>query len=120
MDLSREIFSLEIESSFLENLNVKVLGWIKRVNSSVHRTTHEISLEHFKKENLASLDQVPAYRVVEKETRKVSRDRYVSYLGNKYSVFRSLQEEPQKFIFLSKHVTPTALKIFSHFQHYLF
>ena|GEM_PF-3091603 len=35
---------------------------------------------------MVPLDQVPAYKVVKKETRKVSRDCYVSYLGNKYSV----------------------------------
>lgn len=79
-------FFLGGEFSSLENLNVQVLEWLKRVNSSVHGTTHEIPLERFKVENLVHLDQVPAYKVVKKETRKVSRDCYVSYLGNKYSV----------------------------------
>lgn len=79
-------FFLGGEFSSLENLNVQVLEWLKRVNSSVHGTTHEIPLERFKVENLVPLDQVPAYKVVKKETRKVSRDCYVSYLGNKYSV----------------------------------
>ncbi|AKB26295.1 Mobile element protein [Methanosarcina sp. MTP4] len=79
-------FFLGREFSSLESLNVQVMGWLKRVNSSVHGTTHEIPLERFKEENLASLDQVPAYRVVKEETRKISRDCYISYLGNKYSV----------------------------------
>lgn len=79
-------FFLGGEFNSLENLNVQVLEWLKRVNSSVHGTTHEIPLERFKVENLVPLDQVPAYKVVKKETRKVSRDCYVSYLGNKYSI----------------------------------
>jgi len=56
------------------------------VNSSVHGTTYEIPLERFKEEELTPLDQVLAYNVVKEETRKVSRDCYISYLGNKYSV----------------------------------
>jgi len=32
------------------------------------------------------MGQVPPYKVVHKETRKVSRDCYISFLGNKYSV----------------------------------
>ena len=79
-------FFLGGEFSSLENLNSQALEWLKRVNSSVHGTTHEVPLERFKEENLILLDQVPPYKVVKIETRKVSRDCYVSYLGNKYSV----------------------------------
>jgi len=79
-------FFLGGKFSSLENLNHQALEWLKRVNSSVHGTTHEIPLERFKMENLIPLDQVPTYRVVKIETRKVSRDCYISYLGNKYSV----------------------------------
>ena len=79
-------FFLGGEFNSLENLNSQVSGWLKRVNSSVHGTTHEIPLERLKEENLILLDQVPPYKVVKIETRKVSRDCYVSYLGNKYSV----------------------------------
>jgi len=79
-------FFLGVEFSSLENLNIKGLEWLRRVNSSIHGTTYEIPLERFKVENLIPLDQVPAYKVVKKEARKVSRDCYVSYLGNKYSV----------------------------------
>ena len=79
-------FFLGGEFSSLGNLNSQALEWLKRVNSSVHGTTHEVPLERFKEENLILLDQVPPYKVVKIETRKVSRDCYVSYLGNKYSV----------------------------------
>ena len=70
----------------LENLNAQVHEWLERVNSTVHGTTHQIPLERFKEENLSPLGQVPPYKVVHKETRKVSRDCYISFLGNKYSV----------------------------------
>ncbi len=79
-------FVLGVKSNSLENLNGQALEWLKRVNSSVHGTTHEIPLERFKEENLILLDQVPPYKIVKLETRKVSRDCYVSYLGNKYSI----------------------------------
>jgi hypothetical protein len=70
----------------LEDLNAQVNRWLERVNSTVHGTTYQIPLERFKEENLNPLGQVPPYKVVHKETRKVSRDCYISFLGNKYSV----------------------------------
>ncbi|AAM04483.1 IS21-like element ISMac9 family transposase [Methanosarcina acetivorans] len=70
----------------LEDLNAQVHRWLERVNSTVHGTTYQIPLERFKEEKLIPLDQVPPYKVVHKETRKVSRDCYISFLGNKYSV----------------------------------
>ena len=70
----------------LEDLNGQVHRWLERVNSTVHGTTYQIPLERFKEENLSPRDQVPPYKVVHKETRKVSRDCYISFLGNKYSV----------------------------------
>jgi transposase len=78
-------FFLGREFSSLENLNTQAIGWLKRVNSGVHGTTHQIPLERLKEENLIQLDQVPPYKVVRIETRKVSSDCYISYLGNKYS-----------------------------------
>jgi hypothetical protein len=56
------------------------------VNSSVHGTTNEIPIERFKEENLILLDLVPQFKVLKIENRKVSKDCYVSYLGNKYSI----------------------------------
>ena len=79
-------FFLGGKFSSFENLNYQTLEWLKRVNSSIHGTTYEIPLERLKEENLILLDQVPPYKVVKIETRKVSRDCYVSYLGNKYSI----------------------------------
>ncbi len=78
-------FFLGREFNSLENLNSQAIGWLKRVNSSIHGTTHQIPLERLKEENLILLDQVSPYKIVRIETRKVSSDCYISYLGNKYS-----------------------------------
>ncbi len=79
-------FFLGRQFTSLEGLNAQVHRWLERVNSAVHGTTYQIPLERFKEENLSPLDQVPPYKVVHKETRKVSRDCYISFIGNKYSV----------------------------------
>ena len=78
-------FFLGRDFSSLENLNEQAKQWLERVNSSVHGTTHEIPLERFDKEELLPFNEQP-YMVIRKENRKISRDCYVSYLGNKYSV----------------------------------
>jgi transposase len=72
-------------SSFNDMKN-KLLHWINRVNTAVHGTTNEIPFERLKKENLKSLTTISPYQIRREETRKVSRDAYVSYLGNRYSV----------------------------------
>lgn len=82
--VKRDLF-LGIDFVSMDDLNQQAIKWLERVNSAVHGTTHEIPLERFRKEELLPLIQHP-YRVLKKEKRKVSRDCYVSYLGNKYSV----------------------------------
>lgn len=82
--VKRDLF-LGIDFVSMDDLNQRAIKWLERVNSAVHGTTHEIPLEQFKKEDLLPLNQHP-YRVLKKEKRKVSRDCYVSYLGNRYSV----------------------------------
>ena len=52
----------------------------------MHGTTNEIPQDRWKKENLRSLDGISLYQIVREEGRKISRDCYVSYQGNKYSV----------------------------------
>jgi len=79
-------FFLGKKVTSIEELNTQVHKWLERVNSTAHGTTHQIPLERFKEENLNILDQIPPYKVVHKETRKVSKDCYISFLGNKYSV----------------------------------
>ena len=60
--------------------------WLKKVNSQIHGTTHEVPLQRLKDETLNPLSSVPAYMTRKEEIRKVSRDCYVSYKGNRYSV----------------------------------
>jgi transposase len=70
----------------LQDLNGQALQWCERVNSTPHGTTHEIPRDRLTRENLSSPDEVPEYRITLTESRKISRDCYVSYLGNHYSV----------------------------------
>ena len=70
----------------LNNINIQCTEWLNRVNSKIHGTTHEIPVERLKKESLNQLSSVPAYMTRKEESRKVSRDCYVSYKGNRYSV----------------------------------
>ncbi len=70
----------------LNDVNIQCAGWLNKVNSQVHGTTHEIPLERLKKESLNPVSAVPAYMTRKEEIRKVSRDCYISYKGNRYSV----------------------------------
>jgi len=82
----RRDFFLGRDFSSLADLNNQAMGWLKRVNSNVHGTTHEIPIERLKLEELKPIDAIPEYFIIREETRKISRDCYISYLGNKYSV----------------------------------
>lgn len=82
----RRDFFLGRDFSSLTDLNNQAMEWLKRVNSNVHGTTHEVPIERHKLEKLKSVDTIPEYFMIRKETRKISRDCYISYLGNKYSV----------------------------------
>jgi transposase len=70
----------------LDDMNRQLLQWLKRVNGSVHGTTNEIPFERLKNENLKSIGDAPPYIVRREEHRKITRDSYVSYRGNRYSV----------------------------------
>lgn len=82
----RRDFFLGRNFASLQDMNAQAITWLNRVNSSVHGTTHEIPLERLKAEGLNPIDGVPEYLLIREETRKISRDCFVSYLGNKYSV----------------------------------
>ena len=56
------------------------------INSQVHGTTHEIPYERLKKEQLNPMDSVQDYPIRIEDIMKISRDCYVSYKGNRYSV----------------------------------
>jgi transposase len=70
----------------LEDANTQRWGWLEKVNSRVHGTTHEVPKERLDEENLASLDGKSEYIVYQTATRKVARDCFISYHANKYSV----------------------------------
>jgi hypothetical protein len=69
----------------LPDINAQCQVWLHKVNSQVHGTTHEIPLQRLKDEKLNPLSNVPPYMTGKEESRKVSRDCYVSYKGNRYS-----------------------------------
>ncbi|VVB64823.1 Integrase core domain protein [uncultured archaeon] len=79
-------FLLGSEFDSFSSLNTQVRKWLVRVNSEVHGTTGEIPIERLKQEGLKQLDAVPPYQNIREETRMISRDAFVSYLGNRYSV----------------------------------
>jgi transposase len=68
------------------DINQKLQQWLLRVNSSIQGTTHEIPAEKLKHENLNRLGEVIPYQITKEESRKISPDSHLSYLGNKYSV----------------------------------
>jgi len=70
----------------LDEMNRQLRQWCDRVNAVPHGTTHEIPFDRLKQENLRSLTGVPPYQLRREECRKISREAYVSYLGNRYSV----------------------------------
>jgi transposase len=82
----RRDFFLGRSFNSLADMNSQSLTWLARVNSSVHGTTHEIPLERLKSEELRPIDGLPEYLVIREESRNISRDCFISYLGNKYSV----------------------------------
>ncbi len=72
--------------SDINDINRQCHEWLERVNSQKHGTTHEIPKERLRLEKLNQISAVPSYMTRKEETRKVSRECYVSYRGNKYSV----------------------------------
>jgi len=72
--------------SSLDDMNRQLLQWCNRVNAEPHGTTHEIPFDRLQRENLKSMAGIPAYRLRREERRKISREAYISYLGNRYSV----------------------------------
>lgn len=81
-------FFMGLEFDSITDLNHKALAWCNKVNAKVHGTTYEIPFERMKTEisELNPIDARPPYQIVVTECRKISRDCYISYLANKYSV----------------------------------
>jgi hypothetical protein len=83
--VKRDFFMGGKFSSF-SDINLQLQQWLFRVNSAIQGTTHEIPFERLKQEGLHQVDSVLPYNIIIEESRKISRDAFLSYLGNKYSV----------------------------------
>ena len=68
------------------DINQQLHQWLMRVNTSIQGTTHEIPAEKLKQENLNKQNDITPYQITKEESRKISSDSHLSYLGNKYSV----------------------------------
>ena len=72
----------------VQELNAEARAWVRRVDSRPHGTTGVPPLQRLEEERpeLLLLSDRPPYQIVQRFTRKVSRDCFVSFLGNRYSV----------------------------------
>ncbi len=72
--------------SDIDELNRQAHIWCERINSRVHRTTHERPRERREQEPLAPLPEAFAWERFATEERKVSWDGYLSYDGVLYGL----------------------------------
>jgi hypothetical protein len=70
----------------LDDLNRQAHIWCERINTRVHRTTHERPRDRREREPLSPLPQAFAWARFATEERKVSWDGYVSYDGVLYGL----------------------------------
>lgn len=71
----------------LADLNQQALGWLNRTaNTRIHGTTGDVPFERLPKEGLLSLYGKPDYDTSLISHRQSSRDCFISYEGNFYSV----------------------------------
>jgi transposase len=83
--VKRDFFLGGSFSSF-SDINNQLQIWLKLVNAKNNGTTQEIPVERLKLEGLNPVEGVPAYVIRRECTRKIARDAYLSYNGNRYSV----------------------------------
>lgn len=70
----------------LQDMNGQGLDWCRSVAQKPHGTTHEPPAQRLPLEGLRRLEDKPAYVITQTFERKVSRECFVSYHGNRYSV----------------------------------
>jgi transposase len=86
LDYIEKDFFIGTAWSCLDELNQKALSWLNEVaNVRVHGTTNEVPFTRLKEEKLVPLGE-RSYAVCLRERRKVSKDCYISYKGNRYSI----------------------------------
>jgi transposase len=70
----------------LDDLNRQAMEWLNTVaNVRVHGTTHKVPFERLKHESLKPLNPTP-FSEVDRQSRKVSLDAFISFENNRYSV----------------------------------
>lgn len=73
-------------SSYADMCN-QLNTWLYRVNNEIHGTTKEVPFDRLEKERESLLDlSRPPYRVFVEEDRRIGRESFISYKGNRYSV----------------------------------
>ena len=71
----------------LDDLNRQAIRWLNQTaNTRIHGTTQEVPFRRLNEENLAPLGSRPDYDTSYISWRQVSRDSFISYRGNRYSV----------------------------------
>ena len=77
-----------LKATSIQDMNAQAIAWCRKVDSKPHGTTGVPPLERLEEErkHLLLLTGKPPYQVIQKAYRKISRDCYVSYMSNKYSV----------------------------------
>lgn len=85
----RSSFLPGLEVDALVGLRIDLQRWVGRVaNERVHGTTHQVVREAWEREKhyLQPPGQRPSFPYVPQETRRVTRDAYISYGSNRYPV----------------------------------
>ena len=75
-----------LQFSGLSDLNSKAIAWCNEVNCRVHRTTGAVPRDRLTEEKLTPFSGKPPYQIVTIAYRKISRDCFIDYLGNRYSI----------------------------------
>lgn len=82
----RSSFFIGTEFRDLTDLNEKAMNWLDNIaNTRIHGTTHVVPFDRLKSENLNPLRD-GEYVLEHSEMRKSTKDCYISFEGNRYSV----------------------------------
>jgi transposase len=79
-------FFLGVEFDSVSHLNSKLELWCQEANSKMHGTTHEVPLQRWSREGLTAFGCVPPYPLTIILNRRASKDCFVRYENNFYSV----------------------------------
>src|SRR5213080_85658 len=86
VDVVKQSFWAGVSFTDVDDLNRQAHAWCERINSRVHRTTHERPRERREQEPLSPFPAAFAWERFATEERKVSWDGYLSYDGVLYGL----------------------------------